>query len=58
MLWSAFDYAGLLGLDVFENETGPMEIQFKNRSFCTRDAPSVGMETFFFYPASLFKLEI
>lgn len=47
MLWSGFDYESLLGLDVFEDEMGPIEIKLENRSLWATDAPSVGMKNFF-----------
>lgn len=34
MLRSGFDYEGLLGLDVFEDETGPIEMVRKQAPLC------------------------
>ena len=32
VLWSGFDYEGLLGLGMFEDETGTIEIKLESRS--------------------------
>ena len=47
--WSGFSYEGFLSLDVFEDETRPVELQLESRSLGARDAPSVGMKTILFH---------